>query len=324
MYKNKNVAVVIPAHNEEKLIEKAVSSVPDYIDFVIVIDDASADSTMAKILTMGARQSDTDTQVDNRLLLIRHNQNRGVGAAICSGYQWCRDHDVDIAVVMAGDAQMDPADLPALLDPVVSGEADYAKGNRLFTGEAWRKIPKIRYLGNSVLSLMTKMASGYWHIADSQAGYTAINKRMLSLIDWSQSYTRYGCPNDYLVRLNIFNARVVDVPVRPVYGIGEKSGIRIPVVIPKITWLLIKLFIYRMFQKYVIRDFHPLVLFYLFSVLLFVPGFVLGGYLVYYRLAFGSVALTSALLSIFLLTMGVQFSLFAMWFDMEANRNQRR
>ena len=134
---------------------------------------------------------------------------------------------MDVAVVMAGDAQMDPDDLPKLLDPIVDEEVDYAKGNRLFTGEAFKKIPKIRYFGNSVLSLLTKIASGYWHIADSQCGYTALNRRTLEIVDWAKMYKRYGQPNQLLVMLNVLNLSVRDVPVRPVYGVGEKSGIKL-------------------------------------------------------------------------------------------------
>jgi len=105
-----------------------------------------------------------------------------VGGAIATGYEWCRDHGGDVAVVMAGDAQMDPADLPVLLDPVVAREADYAKGNRLFTGDAWNQIPRVRYLGNAAMSLSIKIASGYWHVADSQCGYTAINLKTLKAL----------------------------------------------------------------------------------------------------------------------------------------------
>ncbi|OGJ91260.1 MAG: ribonuclease BN [Candidatus Raymondbacteria bacterium RifOxyA12_full_50_37] len=322
MYKNKKIVVVIPAWNEEVLIGKTIGSIPEFVDIVLVVDDASSDATAAKVLEKKATLITPSTHFDGktRLLLLQHHKNQGVGAAIASGYKWCRDNNLDIAVVMAGDAQMDPADLPALLDPIASDNADYTKGNRLFTGEAWRTIPKIRYLGNSVLSFITKIASGYWHIADSQAGYTAINLRMLKLIDWDRTYTRYGCPNDYLVRLNIFNAIVRDVPVRPVYGIGEKSGINIVTVIPRISLLLVRLFIKRMVQKYIIRDFHPLVLFYCAGLALFVPGLLFGCSLLYHRIFTGPVQATSALFAVFLVTMGTLFGFFAMWFDMEANR----
>jgi glycosyltransferase involved in cell wall biosynthesis len=323
MYKSKKIAVVIPAHNEEKLIKRTVTTIPDFVDKIIVIDDCSTDKTADIIKELGAVEIIENNLInaDSRILLVRHMKNRGVGGAISTGYKWCRDNGIDAAAVMAGDAQMDPSDLHSLVDPVVSGLVDYCKGNRLFTGEAWKKIPKTRYIGNSILSFLTKIASGYWQIADSQSGYTVINAKMLKLIDWDQSRKGYGCPNDYLVRLNVFNAKVCDVPVKPVYGIGEVSGIRLHKEIPRLSWLIIRLFWWRMIHKYVIRDFHPLILFYIASIILTVPGFILGADLLRYRILYGPVAATSVLFAVFLMTMGVQFGLFAMWFDMESNKH---
>ena len=177
---------------------------------------------------------------------------------------------------MNGDNQMDPDELLELATPVALGELDYAKANRLFTGEAWNLIPHNRYLGNAMLSLFTKIASGYWHVADSQAGYTAIGLPMLKRLDLDRIYTRYGYPNDMLVHLNIWNARVRDIPSRPIYGIGEKSGIRLRKVIPRISWLLLNGFFWRMGQKYVIRDFHPLVFFYAAGFVTWFLGLLLG------------------------------------------------
>ena len=315
MYLQKKIAVVVPAHNEEKLISRTLETIPDFVDRIIVVDDHSGDSTVDVVKSLGAEEIEGNKKGNNcpeaRILLLRHSVNQGVGAAISSGYKWCRDHGIDIAVVMAGDAQMAPADLPAIVEPVAKGEVDYCKGNRLFTGEAWKKIPKTRYIGNSILSFFTKIASGYWHLADSQSGYTAINSKMLKLIDWDTTLKGYGCPNDYLVKLNVFNAKVRDVPIRPVYGIGEVSGIRLYSVIPRLSWLLLKLFWWRMLNKYIIRDFHPLVLFYVVSLTLAIPGFALGLILVNHRLMFGPVAITSVLFSVFLMTMGVLFGLFA-------------
>ena len=162
---------------------------------------------------------------------------------------------------MAGDAQMDPTDLGRVVAPVARGEADYVKGNRLFRGESWQMIPHYRYLGNAVLSLLTKIASGYWHIADSQSGYTAIARIALERLDLDHIYTRYGMPNDLLVKLNVGNFRVRDVSVRPVYHVGETSGIRLRKVIPTIAWLLLRGFCWRLKEKYILRDFHPLVFF---------------------------------------------------------------
>ena len=316
MYQEHKVAVVVPAYNEEALICRVIETMPEYVDHVVVVDDASHDGTADVVRHYIPRMGE-------RLLLIQHEANRGVGGAIATGYKWCRDHEVDVAVVMAGDAQMDPADLPDLLTPVVAGEVDYAKGNRLFTGDAWNQIPKVRYLGNSMMSLLTKIASGYWHVADSQCGYTATNARVLKTVDWDRMYRRYGQPNDLLVRLNIYNFRVRDVPVRPVYNIGETSGVKPLRMIPKLSWLLFRLFVYRMVQKYVIRDFHPLLFFYLMGGALFAPGLLLGLSLFLHRLFVGSVAPTSALFAVFLFVSGLQSIFFAMWFDMNYNRGLR-
>ncbi len=316
MYRDKTICVVVPAYNEETLIGRTLDTMPDWVDRIVVVDDCSRDATAGRVRERSQAQPE-------RVMLIQHEKNQGVGGAIATGYCWARDHEMDVAVVMAADAQMDPADLPALLDPVVSGEIDYAKGNRLFTGDAWHKIPRVRYLGNSAMSLLTKIASGYWHVADSQSGYTAANLKVLQTIDWSSMYKRYGQPNDLLVRLNVYNFRVRDVPVRPVYGIGEKSGIKPLRMIPKLSWLLLKLFFYRMWQKYVIRDFHPLLFFYILGIVLFVPGLLFGLQLVFYRLLIGTVAATSALFAMFLFVTGLQCIFFAMWFDMDYNKYLR-
>jgi len=315
MYKDKTITVVVPAYNEEKLIGRVIETMPDFVDKIIVVDDCSSDSTCARV-----KEYLEESSLDGRLELIEHTENQGVGGAIATGYKWCSDQKVDVAVVMAGDAQMDPADMPALIEPVVLGLADYAKGNRLFTGDAWRQIPRVRYLGNSAMSFLTKIASGYWHVADSQSGYTAINLKALETIAWDWMYKGYGQPNDLLVRLNIYNFRVRDIPIRPIYNIGEKSGIKPLWMVPRLSWLLFRLFIKRMWQKYVIRDFHPLVFFYAMGIVLFVPGMILGIYLFFYRVLVAPIAPTSALFAVFLFVSGMQSLFFAMWFDMESNR----
>ena len=136
------------------------------------------------------------------------SSNQGVGAAIVTGYKYAVDHEINLVAVMAGDGQMDPEDLPRLMDPIITGEADYTKGNRLFRGESWDLISHYRYLGNAILSLLTKIASGYWHIADSQSGYTVISHQALKRLDLDHIYKRYGMPNDILIALNINNFRV--------------------------------------------------------------------------------------------------------------------
>lgn len=313
MYKGKKICVVVPAYNEETQILLVVQSMPGFVDHIVIVNDCSKDNT-AKVV-------ENISLTFPSVILINHPQNQGVGGSIATGYKWARDNQIDVAVVMAGDGQMHPDDLPAVLAPVVDGEIDYSKGNRLFTGEAYKKIPKIRYFGNSALSFLTKIASGYWHVADSQTGYTAINKKSLHLIDWDKMYKRYGQPNDLLVRLNIYDLKVRDVPVTPVYNIGERSGIKIRKVIFSISWLLLSLFLWRMKEKYIIRNFHPLVFFYFLGGLFSIATIALFVRLAMYWYFNGNIPSINALAAMFSFMSASLFTLFAMWFDMEANKD---
>jgi glycosyltransferase involved in cell wall biosynthesis len=310
----KRVAVVVPAYDEALLVAETIRGIPDFVDLVVVVDDCSADDTAEQARATG----------DQRLEVLRHEENRGVGAAIATGYARCRDLGVDVTCVMAADNQMDPDELASLVGPVARGDVEYAKANRLVSGEAWTLIPRSRYLGNAVLSLLTKIASGYWHVADSQAGYTAVSITALRRLDLDRLYRGYGFPNDMLVHLNVQNARVRDVPSRPIYGVGERSGIRIRRVAPRIAWLLFKGFWWRMLQKYVIRDFHPLVFFYVLGGLMTVVGLVLGVIVACSRIFWGNEITTATVVLVaLLLVSGTQFTLFAMWFDQEANKEFR-
>ena len=309
MYKGHSIGVGVPAHNEATQIGKVIETMPDHVDRIVIIDDQSTDATSDRVREY--------QKSDARVVLIVHETNQGVGGAIATGYKWMRDNAIDAAVVMAGDAQMNPNDMGALLDPVVEGQADYSKGNRLIYGNAFQLIPKVRFFGNAALSFLTKIASGYWRIADSQTGYTVINKRALQVLDWDKMFKRYGQPNDVLVKLNVHSFRVVDVPVEPVYNVGEKSGIRVRKVVFSISWLLMKLFFWRLKEKYVIRDFHPLVLFYLmgFSGLLF--GAALFIRLVWVWATTGVFPQVTGLALMFTFFASFQSMFFAMWFDSE-------
>jgi glycosyltransferase involved in cell wall biosynthesis len=312
VYEGRTVAVVVPAYNEEALVGSTVSGIPAFVDHIIVVDDGSKDETAARAQT-----------ADKRVEVIPHERNQGVGAAIVTGYRRAIAIGVDVTCVMAADGQMDPDDLETLVRAIAIDETDYAKANRLFTGQAWQLIPRTRYLGNAALSFMTKIASGYWHVADSQSGYTAVNLETLKLLDLDRIYRRYGFPNDLLVHLNVFNRRVRDYPSRPIYGVGERSGIRLRHVVPKISWLLLKGFFWRMGQKYVIRDFHPLILFYMLGIVLFAGGLLLGVAEVALRIAGNPITSATIVLVALLVISGLQLLLFAMWFDMESNKDLR-
>ena len=314
MLEGKRVAVVVPAHDEEALVGGTLAGIPPFVDRIYVVDDRSADATAERARAHG----------DPRVDVLIHERNRGVGAAIVTGYKRALEEGVDVTAVMAADGQMDADDLETLATAVARGDVDYAKANRLFSGQAWELMPRHRYLGNAVLSMLTKIASGYWHVADSQSGYTAISRQMLERLDLDRIYPRYGFPNDMLVHLNVWNARVRDFSSRPIYNVGERSGIRLWRVIPAIAWLLLKGFLWRLREKYVIRDFHPLVFFYGLGIVMTTIGLALGAWVAVERIFLGGdITAGTATLVALLLISGTQFTLFAMWFDMESNRDLR-
>lgn len=313
--KSKKIAVVVPAYNEETLLAKVLETMPKFVDAVYVVDDASTDNTatIAKQLIKSEKKKRTQ--------LIALEENSGVGAAIVAGYHRAIQDQMDVIAVMAGDAQMDPEELEDVVMPVVLDEADYVKGNRLFTGEAWDVIPRYRYLGNAFLSLLTKVSSGYWHLADSQTGYTAISQETAEMIPLDDLFPRYGYPNHILAMLNVYSRRVRDVPIRPIYNIGEKSGIRLWRVIPGLTILLTRNFFWRMLNKYVIRDFHPLIFFYVLAFLLTGASVPLLIRMLLRLAETGNVPPINTLTFIFTAIMGLQSFFFAMWFDMEYNKD---
>ena len=314
MYKDNKIAVVVPCYNERTQIRRVIDTMPEFVDRIVVVDDLSDDDTVEVV--------EHFYKTNSKVELIKHSQNRGCGGALATGYIWARDKNYDIVVRMDGDGQMDPSDLKSLLKPVVNGETDYSKGNRLYTGEAFQMIPKARYFGNAVLTLLTKVASGYWHVADSQSGYTVMNNNVLKTIDWRLMYTRYGQPNHLLILLNVYNFRIRDVPVQPVYGIGEKSGMKIKKVLFTISWLLLKNFLWRMKEKYIIRDFHPLVFFYLLGTFFGLITMVLSGRLLFLYWVKGlDFPPLNAFAVMFSFMSSSLFTLFAMWFDMEANKD---
>ncbi len=312
MYRSKQIAVVIPCLNEEKQIELVISTMPEFVDYIVIVDDYSTDKTVEKVSSLMSH--------NKKIVLLRNEKSEGIGGSMSKGYIWCRDNGVDIAVRMDGDGQMDPQDMSNLVSPVIEGKADYSKGNRLITGEAWNKIPHVRYLGNAALTLMTKIASGYWHVTDSQTGYTALGKRGLHALPLDDIYRDYGMPNDFLVTLNIYDMKVMDVMVNPLYGVGEKSKMVIPKKIYPLFKLMVRLFFKRMIRKYIIRDFHPLIFFYFMSLLIFSISLPIWYKVIYTLATTGSVLRVGFPAALLITILGFQFLFFAMWFDMDYNR----
>lgn len=312
MYKNKKVAIVIPAYNEGELITETLSTIPDFVDNMFVIYDGGTDDTLDRI--QESQKSDT------RIILINHVINKGLGQSLIDGYLASADSDNDITVVMAGDNQMDPNDLPALLDKIVEDSFDYVKGNRLLHKEVWDSMPRYRLVGNTILTFMTKFATGYFFMMDPQCGYTAIKNSVLRQIPIHKMVKGYGYNADILCMLNIRGFRVTDCEVRPVYG-KEKSKIRILKYIRKTLVLLVRLFFRRLWQRYIILDFHPLVLFYLFAffnTILIIAPLIIRFLLMYNK--HGVAPLTTLTILLFTLLMTIQSVLFAIWMDMDYNR----
>lgn len=261
-----------------------------------------------------------EEEEQSRIVLINHLQNGGVGAAISTGYKWCKDNNIDCTAVMAGDGQMDPAELESICKPVVFEGVDYVKGNRLIHRSALLVIPKVRYLGNSILSILTKIASGYWHVSDTQTGYTAISNSALNAIRIHEIYKSYGMPNDVLVKLNIAMCSLKEIPIKPVYDVGEKSKMKIKKVIPTVSMLLLRSFFKRLWLKYLFRDFHPLFLLYHLALILFFFAIPLGINILGAFIIDGQIVTNQSLMIfIFLMTSAFQSLLFAMWMDIQDN-----
>ena len=311
MYRSKKIALTIPCRNEERLIGPTLESVPESIDRIYVVDDGSTDGTRERV--------DKRRAVDPRVELLVHEENQGVGQAIITGYQQSSKDSYDITVVVGGDNQMPLDQVEDLLDPIVDGSVDYTKGNRfLMADEGADDMPRTRFLGNALLSIMTKMASGYYKIFDVVDGYTAISKRAIDLVDWKKAWKGYGYPMDFLVRLNAYGLKARDVPRRAIYLEGERqSQIKgIPYAI-KVAPMLVRDFFWRLFVRYLIRDFHPLFFFYLFGLVLFPIGVLYGMYLVYLQWIGLGVSGPRSVVCALMIIMGIQLQLFAMLYDMQ-------
>ena len=306
--------VVVPAFNEQLCIGRVLESIPDFVDHIVVVDDGSSDNT-AQIVS-------TYTEKDDRLELIRHQNRGGVGAAIISGHERAIQLGVDVVTVMAGDGQMDPKYLPELLDKIIEGY-DYAKGNRFLAEGHLSGMPRHRILGNIVLSLLSKVASGYWNVFDHDNGYTAIRCRTLRQLPLNRLSRGYDFERDMLVQLNIIGARVVDVPIESRYP-DRHSKMHLCTLVPRTSFFLARRFFQRIFKKYLFNDVRPFGILFLPGFLLFVWGFFYGAYLAYLRyfdLRHISPSTGTVMICVLPLFIGLQLLLFAFVLDiLEAPR----
>jgi dolichol-phosphate mannosyltransferase len=267
MFRDTRVHVVIPAYNVAPHLEAVLRGVPDYVDTVTVVDDASTDDTAEVAKAVG----------DPRVTVLGSPVNEGVGGAMARGFEHALTLEDGIIVKMDGDGQMDPADLSRLLEPIVDGRCEYAKGNRFLRSRELDIMPKARLAGNFVLTFLTKLASGYWNVFDPQNGYVAITSGTLRLLDLGRLSRRYFFENDMLINLNIFDARVCDVAMPARYG-AERSSMRLGRILCSFPFHLFRGYWYRFYRKHVLRDFSPVALFMLTGLPLLAWGTGFGLY----------------------------------------------
>jgi glycosyltransferase involved in cell wall biosynthesis len=307
-YEGRTVAVVIPAHDEAAFIGNVIRAIPSYVDAIILVDDASADDTA------GVAKQIRDTRVEVHTL----SRNSGVGGAMVVGYRRALDKRNEVIVKLDGDGQMSPDDMPALLDAVTKEGYSYAKGNRFLVGDPRIKMPPSRFVGNMILTFLTKLASGYWHIFDTQNGYTAINAGALKQLDLDRIHKGYFFENDILVQLNVLNFRVRDVPMQARYG-NETSDVRPIWIGLSFSRFLLHRFALRVYQKYMLRDFSPIALFLLVGATFVLWGIGFGGYLWVRSVISGAPTLTGTImLAVVPLFMGFQLLLQAVVLDISA------
>ena len=307
MYKDSRIVVVVPARNEAAHISGVIRSMPALVDHIVVVDDCSDDVTSDQALATG----------DSRVAMLATTSQSGVGGAMVLGYGRAIELGCDIAVKMDGDGQMPAEYLPKLLDAIIEDGYDYAKGNRFLTGESIKVMPTHRMLGNIVLTFMTKMASGYWHVFDPQNGYTAIRSSVLATIDLDRLKRDYFFENDMLIQLNFQRYRVKDVAIPARYG-EEESEINLLRVGVTFPLRLLRKFFDRIVQKYVLRDFSPIALFLFLGLILFVWGAGLGVYLWARTIITGLPTATGTImLSLLPLILGFQLILQAIVLDIQ-------
>ena len=249
MYRGRIIATIVPAYNEEQHIGETILGMPQCVDRIIVVDDASPDGTTAAADSVG----------DSRVEVLRLEDNRGVGGAIVAGHRRALELGSDINVVMAGDNQMDPDKLPLLLDPIIDDGYGFTKGNRFFSPTSMEGMPTHRIIGNMALTFLNKAASGYWNLVDPQNGYTAITRESLERIPLDRVAKRYEFENDLLIWLNIANVRARDVNIAARYG-AEVSSINLRSFVPRISSLLFRGFWRRMWLKHMLWSFSPIAL----------------------------------------------------------------
>ena len=307
MYKKLRIGVAVPAYNEELLIEKTLTTMPDFVDHIVVINDCSTDKTLEIIQRLMKK--------DKRIFLIDNEVNRGIGYGLTAGLKKAAELECDRVAVMAGDAQMDPKYLAPLLDNMEKRDLDFVKANRFMHLEELKSMPKYRRIGNIVVTILTKFATGYYSIFDTQNGYVIYSKDVIERLPWNLIGDGYEFENTILIALSIIDAKVGDYPIPALYG-DETSTIKLFSTTMRVLKVLNKGFWQRMYYKYILYSFHPIALF-LISGLVFFAGGFLGCLWILFEKLFNDISPTTGtvMLAILPMILGVQLLLTALVMD---------
>lgn len=243
---NRRIAVVIPSFKVKKQILSVIDKMPEFVDQIFVVDDCCPERTGAYVI---------ENCKDSRVTLLYNQVNKGVGGAVCRGYEEAKNLNFDVIVKVDGDGQMDPRLIKSLIEPILAGEADYVKGSRFYKLSSLEKMPPLRLFGNTALSFINKVVTGYWEIMDPTNGFTAISMTALSELPLKKISARYYFESDMLFRLSLCRARVVDYPMNAHYG-EEVSNLSITKVLFDFPPRYFKRFIKRIFYLYFLRDFN--------------------------------------------------------------------
>jgi dolichol-phosphate mannosyltransferase len=262
-----DIAAVIPSYCVERDIKSVLGGLPSYIKHIIVVDDASPDSS-SDLITAAAKK-------DKRITLIRHGQNQGVGGAMISGFRKALELGAQIVIKLDGDGQMDPVHIPALITPLIQGKADYVKGNRFRDFQSLQRMPFIRRIGNLGLSFLTKAATGYWNIFDPTNGFFAIRAEILAQLPLNKIDHRYFFETSMLANLYLLGALVMDVPIPARYG-NESSQLSIQRALFEFPLKLVITFLRRIVLRYFIYDFSMMSLYLMVGVPLLLFGGIFG------------------------------------------------
>ena len=323
MYDGNTVGVVVPAYNEAGHVGEVIETIPGYVDRIYAIDDASTDETWEEIREHARRRNERaatrngtgGTGEETCVVPIRHERNRGAGAAVKTGYSRALDDGMDVVAVMDGDGQMDPAHLERVIEPVAAGEVTYAKGNRLRSSRDYASMSRWRLFGNLLLTMLTRVSSGYWELSDPQNGFTAISNEGLQIVRFDRLYDRYGFLNDLLFALNVNRQPIADVSHPARYG-DERSTIRYSTFVPRLSALIARNFLKRIGRSYVLRRFHPLAACYSLGAVVLLAGVTGGGYSL---LSAGVDTFLGGMTSFAVATLGLLLVLFGTWLDVAEN-----